>query len=1238
MEINKSTIRIFSFLTLVITSLSLWQTSINNKTFQAEAAINPNEEPIVEYTLPNGTETNSIRSDMDDEGNQYFTWETTEAGPCNYIYYQVYNKSGIPITQPNIVSGSCIAADDYTDPDIIVNDNYFVITYTKKVGSSYSVEMIPYSRDTYLTAHVLQQVDNGLILDANARPRISSTKTGDETGITFQACDDVSCTDHEVYFQGFDNLLDKAHALNVKINSSATGNQIESNISYSGIHFLIVFTESGVTADTTVQASAINYLGDSQSPEINIDTDISTFADVAGTLDADLSATTIIESFYIAYNYEVSGGGNSEIRMKKIYCEYNTVTPLTYACNKTSRDGETVYARVSAPNNTETKSAPHITLYKNDADMKRVPPYENTNIDQIAVAWEETISSTPYVMIQNYTDTLTKSGSIIISDLALSNSDSVSISSNRDGHYVITYNSSNTNHAKTYPTQLLKLENERLVNAPDSNIQANPHVDKNSNGDYVIVYEHFNGTDYDIIYSLFDKYGTPLKSTTIANTYTTGDQTNPKVAFWNEDTASPNYGKFLIAWEGEGATTSNGIYTQKFNADGSTFESIQGQHAYDAANYSNSDVDLATGKFNQTIVIYKEHNNAPVEDKIRIHYQDNNNGIHYLLSSTGTFSTPAIALSPEADGSVGPSGKTKFAAVWNDGTDSYKTEGYLIAGNNFTLSSGPTTVNNILFEDLDGGYNSTLSTLTPVLDPFYYASTSYNSVSGNEELVVRFYGSAYTDSSILETDSGSRVSIDPASQNIFTIGQKFANYNDYIDPGQVILIASDAVNNISNGQLLKEDFTASANVIDTGTFHADIEDVTGTFAAGDRVGTITGYTSTSVANTTVLNFATDISTHFIISQTVTDPTFVAQGQVVAISNFYIVLEGVTGAFNAGGGTLNNGPFNDNYSSANTGSNIYFAPNEGSNFEIDNYVSKDGFTAIGYIKNIENTFITAINITGTFSAAENILDFNNTGTIIYDSIEYIGGRYYIFSIVADEPIWTATGPTLSVNEYSYYGQSYNSSAAAYDTRASDNAGKFTTAVYANNSSPDYLDENGVFQQRLEDPYTLGQKEDLSPTTAQEIEAGGKYIVVPQTIDFGNISRNTTEEIDFATLTPSCLTVTDLDGTDFDLTVSLTDLTNIDIPADSISNTNFIIENNNGSNPNVISLVTFSEATDVTISPTTNPGQDANLGVTQTLLTKSKPYTGSWEICPNTKLTIPSDASSGNYAGTLTFTLI
>jgi hypothetical protein len=1098
---NKNHLKLICTLTLSITLLSVFWGNLSNRPL-AQAAVNPNEEALFDITLPEtigwqGT-IQEIRNDLDAEGNQYYVWSADLTDGCYGIRYQVYNKAGVPITQPTEVQSSC-SEFSYYSPDISVNNNNFVITYVKTSVSVKRIEMTVYNRTTYQQIVAPQQVDTDQILSASSHPRVSTPPAGDQAGIVFAACEDSNCNQYNIFFQGYNNLFAEAHPINTLINSITAGNQKDPNISYSGNHYLITFTDVNA-----VQARAVNYTSDNLSPEINIDSLSSPGfvdePDVGGTVDTDYTTVPVNESFYVTYVYHQIGG-DQEIRMKKVYCQYDSGNPGNYSCNKTTREGEPVFVRVNSTDGSVT--SPQIAVFKNTNDIKKQFPYENTNIDIVTVAWTILGADQYDLKAQNFTNTLTKSGNEIAVDEHIL-STSPSISSNIDGHYAISYSKiGQGKHAKLYPSKYLKINSERVVNAPDTDVQENVKVAKNSNGDYVIAYQNFNGVDYDIVYALYNKYGNPIKNTTVANTTISGNQTNPMVKFWNEESSSGNYGKFIIVWEGNGSGDSNGIFYQIFDSEGNAIGSET--LANNDVSYIQTTPDLSTGKYDQFAIVYHE---SP--DKIMLLYKNDGNSIYnQLASASDNLSHPLVALSPAADGSIGTGGKSKFAVTWNyqlvDNLQAYRAEGYLSSSTTVNVGSA---VSESMQQtaDLEAGYDSALETLSPPLDAFYYARL----LDISPALNIKSYGSGYTVNKSLDVDKNGSVSIDPYSQNIFVIGRKYADYSSYVNGEQVLLFPSDAPSTLLSGNhVVNSTQTHEADVQNLYSRYANIHNATAPFVSGETIGIMNG---------------------------------------------------------------------------------------GS--------------------------------------------FESRGTNLYDSIEYVSGNFYRFYIdgTTNKPDWAKSGPTFSVNPGSYYGQSYSSVDAAYDSRSLDDTGKFIIAAYSNISSPDYIDANGVYQQMLEDPFSLGQREDLAPATEQQVNPGGKYLIVPETIDFGIVPRNTTGSVDFASLTPSCLKVTDLDGTDFDLTVSLTNLVNSSQPTEVISSSNFVIENNNGVNPDIITLLPFASLSDVTLDPSTNPGENANLGANKTLLKKNNVNTGAWEICPKVYLTIPGGVGSGSYEGTLTFTLI
>ncbi len=1116
---NKQGLKFISFATLLTSVLSLLLGNQTPNIQTAQAAISPNEDSVAIVDLidnpAGGITIRDISSDIDKDGNQYYTWVTDEPGSCHGLYYQVFNKAAVPVTQATQIDTGCAGAYNFFNPDIYTaadpSGNYsidhFAIVYNKytQATGSHAIRVLSYNRSygQYVAGF---GVDSGLILDETAQPRIAGDYLGEKVGITFTARDFVGSNLHNVYFQGYDLDFTPMHGSNLLVNSVTAGNQADPAISFSGEHFMVTFSETDTnpTPNTYVKARAINYTANNLSAEITVEAatnpTMANFSDVAGMLDNDYTANPLIEHFYVTYVYHFANA-DTEIRLKKIYCQYDSGNPGSYNCNLTSREGEPIYSRVNSSGVQNSK--PAITSFKNTTDIKRFSPNENTNIDVLTVAWISNYNGTFNLKAQNYTDTLAKTGGEISVADNIYESSGISISSSRDGFYGITfkYNSPTLdNHAKLYPSMYLKRGVERQVNAPDSSAQENVKVAKNSDGKYVVTYQSFNGADYDVIYALYDQYGNAIKNTTLANQTTGDDQTNPQVAFWNEDSTSGDYGKFIISWEGAGATDADGIYYRIFNADGTpnSDETLVNQNT----GLAQSEASLSTGKFGQFAVVYKE------SSSIILFYKNGTNNIYQTVFSGTAPYNPLVALSRMADGSTGSSGTSKFVITWDESALARSlVEGYLNSSSTAHLNSSQSQTERTL--KLEGGYNSANATFTPAQDNFYYVRYVYlPGAPPTAGIKINFFGNSTPINISTSADEGiNDVSIDPATQNIFTIGQRNAGYS--VDNEQVLLFPSDAPSNLAAAEhITDEDLLVEADVLEGHGQYIFIENATGGFPNGTRIG------------------------------------------------------------------------------------------------------------------------------------EYILEFIYRDTVVYDDIGTVTGNFLQYSVNTgtNMPQWTKSGPAFAINHYNYYGQTFGSYDAAYDTRPTDSDGKFIATAYSTVSSPDYPDANGVLQQMIDDPFSVGTKEDLTPVTEQQVNPGGRYIIVPNTIDFGSLLRNTTGTVDFATLTPDCVSITDLDGTDFDLTVSLTSLINTGNPAQTLANSNFIIENNNSVNPPIVNLLPFSSISDVTLDPSTDPGENANLGTTRTLMRKSSFGTGAWEICPKAILNIPAEVESGTYSGTLTFTLI
>ena len=101
--------------------------------------------------------------------------------------------------------------------------------------------------------------------------------------------------------------------------------------------------------------------------------------------------------------------------------------------------------------------------------------------------------------------------------------------------------------------------------AGDSNSVV-PLVAMDADGDSVVVWNAPNtdGNGYGILAQRYDAVGSPVGSQFVVNTFTTGDQTLPRVAM--NDT-----GAFVVIWHSAGQDgSSRGVYGQRFDASGAS--------------------------------------------------------------------------------------------------------------------------------------------------------------------------------------------------------------------------------------------------------------------------------------------------------------------------------------------------------------------------------------------------------------------------------------------------------------------------------------------------------------------------------------------------------------------------------------------------------------------------------------------------------------------------------------------
>jgi uncharacterized repeat protein (TIGR01451 family) len=181
------------------------------------------------------------------------------------------------------------------------------------------------------------------------------------------------------------------------------------------------------------------------------------------------------------------------------------------------------------------------------------------------------------------------------------NQQNSSIAMDADGDFVIAWQSysqdaSNTDgvYAQRYSADGIKAGAEFLVNTKTSDNQDSPSIAIDADGDFVIAWEDTHGdSSFRGIYAQrYTADGSPAGSEFLVNTFTTENQDSASIAM-NAG------GNFVIAWESylqDGDL--NGIYAQRYTADGSTAGSEFQVNTYTTNHQSNPSIAMdADGDF-----------------------------------------------------------------------------------------------------------------------------------------------------------------------------------------------------------------------------------------------------------------------------------------------------------------------------------------------------------------------------------------------------------------------------------------------------------------------------------------------------------------------------------------------------------------------------------------------------------------------------------------------------------------
>lgn len=1288
---NQKSIRSLCGVILMATILSICFNGLSlqkNKGAQASAisALTPISTFAIDETAGN-TILSSVASDMDDNGNQIYVWSFTDSTSgeiCNGIRYQRFQMSGLPLTsKSNAISNCSTTSNDhqYLNPSVAMDrTGDFVVAWTDLTSNSIDAKTQAFNSNNIAVGNPIIVEDSGSTMSDNAGVKVALNKNDDKAsmhfGVTWLGCGTtpncVSARNEEraqtfaVDFTGTQGPA-RVNSTNLILNPSPY--EVSSNspvIAFSNANFLVAwpgYNQTNNDANWAIFGRAITMDG-------NLSTNVFQLTSF-NSREYNPSLAGIVrpihqigtsDIFYLSFSTDYLSG-NSDIYAERITC-----SGVLLNCSSTSRaNGDPIFVRA----NTSTSGQENLSTiraFSNNNYTDKIYGQLNSSSDYLNITWcsYDSEANASKVYSQNFKNNLARAGTeITIDTLAGIDCPFVpSVAVDQDANYAISYINIDGSQiiSKIYQSLYLRLGAENLIHAPDSNtFQGNPRTAINSNGNYVIAYENTNSNGYkDIVYVLYDKNGNAIQNSSIANSQTNGDHTNEDVAFFTDDSSSPDYGKFIITWHFDDNVDNHGIYYQLFNADGSKLggETVVTTDQADLPKVS-------AGKFKQFLIVYRDGTDPNSSNSIQYLYQNNGTAIPGTATGPSTgIDAPIVTLSPDADGSPDDQSHiSKFVIAWNTGSGNYAyREGYLQTANTVYLFEAQSGAGKVY--DVSSAIVPALENMDTPKNAFMYAfviidtrDTQLRTYTYREGPLFRSIDIGTINDPRISTNNP-RIAVDKATGNLLVSWEGFNDFTGELNPSQILMFTKDSHTVLNQGDHItgvtsgaQADIAANSDF--QNNYYYTLSNATGPFTINE---TLSKNLDVPIAMSTPglnIYFDHDISQNFFVGDTVTGRTSTDSGTVQAVYSNFIFVTGNTGPFEHGGEDLidNNNNYQDTLTATDDAYQLDLTPNYSLPYTIGQTLTDITSQTTGMVKDISANLVNIANLTGTFSYLDVIRTPVNAGDFTPDIVGVIKAQFFRLSLVQPDGNYasiTAFGPEFSPNTHFNYGQYLSSPDIDFDSRSSEDDGKFAIFSYNISGDDTYLDNNGVLQQMIEDPFSVGQKQDLSPSTNQQITPGGKYIVVPQLIDFGNIAHGTTSTVNFSDLTmPDAssgrLEVTDLDGANFDLTVSLSTLTNT-LQSDAIiPNSNFVIENNDGTNtggtnPGVTTSYSFTNVNDVTLDPSTNPGQNANLSTTQTLLRKTNNNTGVWDIYPRTSLAIPNDAVNGVYSATMTFTLI
>ena len=204
-------------------------------------------------------------------------------------------------------------------------------------------------------------------------------------------------------------------------------------------------------------------------------------------------------------------------------------------------------------------------------------------------------------------------------------------------------------------------EEDEPLNDNEIGRQDEPAVATAGNGDHVVVWTTYGQSgdgplEGNIVAQRYNRFGQPVGSQFIVNTYTTGHQSDP-------DVAVDTFGNFVITWSGEGPIDGSGVFARVFDAFGNAQDD---QFRVNQFRQSIQDVPRvamdATGDFVVTWTSYGQDG-----DKDGVYARRYNS---FGVPTSDEFRVNTTWANRQEDSDVAMDSDGNFAIVWaSDGSD-----------------------------------------------------------------------------------------------------------------------------------------------------------------------------------------------------------------------------------------------------------------------------------------------------------------------------------------------------------------------------------------------------------------------------------------------------------------------------------------------------------------------------------------------------------------------------------------